>query len=88
MLSKLQKMINLELFELTNILMGMAEIGRAQFIKLMDPKKDLISKGMAICTFGKGFINDMIDSGEISGNKFSRVMLLTLFYSYTIEYEI
>lgn len=67
---------------------GMAEIGRAQFIKLMDPKKDLISKGMAICTFGKGFINDMIDAEEISGNKFSRVMLLDLFYSNTIEHGI
>lgn len=67
---------------------GMGETGRAQFIKLMDPKKDLISKGMAICTFGKGLINDMIDAEEISGNKFSRIMLLKLFYSNTIEHGI
>jgi len=66
--------------DMNRLCKGMAELGRAKFIKLMDPKKDLISKGMAICTFGKGFIEDMILADEIRGNKFSKVELLILFY--------
>lgn len=66
--------------DLKRLCSGMTELGRAKFVKLMDPKKDLISKGMAICTFGKGFIEDMILADEIRGNKFSKVELLTLFY--------
>lgn len=74
-------MATLNSTQLSRLLYGATEIGKAQFIKMMDPKKDLISIGMAICTFGKGFIDDMIMADEISGTKFSKVELLILFYS-------
>lgn len=70
----------LSLNQLKRLCSGSAELGAAQFTKSIYPKKDLISKGKAIMTFGNDFIEDMYTAKEISGTILSRVKLLTLLY--------
>lgn len=75
----------LTLNQLSRLTKGSAELGAARLAKSLNPKNDLISKGKAICTYGNGFIEDMLISKEISGTKFSKIELLTLLYGKYIH---
>lgn len=51
-------MIHLELYELKNLCKDMAELGAANYAKILSPAKDLISQREAYRQFGEARVKD------------------------------
>lgn len=56
-------MITLELYELKNLCMDMAELGAANYAKILSPGKDLISQRNAYKDFGEARVKRWIHQG-------------------------
>lgn len=62
-------MIQLELYELKNLCKDMAELGAANYAKMLYPAKDIISQREAFRQFGEARVKDWIRRGLISGTR-------------------
>lgn len=62
-------MIQLELYELKNLCKDMAELGAANYAKMLYPAKDLISQREAFRQFGEARVKDWIRRDLISGTR-------------------
>ena len=81
-------MITLEFYELKNLCMEMAELGAANYAKLMAPAKDLISQRNAYRDYGEARVKrwvhqemvNTVRSGNASRSKvlYSRAELMAL----------
>ncbi len=81
-------MITLEFYELKNLCMEMAELGAANYAKLMAPAKDLISQRNAYRDYGEARVKRWVHQGMVntvrSGNAsrskvlYSRAELMAL----------
>lgn len=58
-------MITLELYELKNLCMEMAELGAANYAKILSPAKDLISQRNAYKDFGEARVKRWVHQGLI-----------------------
>lgn len=62
-------MIQLELYELKNLCKDMAELGAANYAKLLYPAKDLISQREAFRQFGEARVKDWKRRDLITGTR-------------------
>ncbi len=59
-------MITLDLYEFKNICMEMAELGAANYAKMMSPANDSISQRAAYREFGEARVKRWVSSGLVS----------------------
>lgn len=59
-------MITLELYELKNLCKDMAELGAANYAKMLFPAKDLISQREAYRVFGEARVKDWVRRGLVN----------------------
>lgn len=59
-------MITLELYELKNLCKDMAELGAANYAKMLFPAKDLISQREAYRQFGEACVKDWLHRGLVN----------------------
>lgn len=81
-------MITLELYELKNLCKDMAELGAANYAKMLFPAKDLISQREAYKQFGEARVKDWLKrelinwvrngSGQKSKKLYSRAELMAV----------
>lgn len=76
-------MIQLELYELKNLCKDMAELGAANYAKLLYPAKDLISQREAFRQFGEARVKDWIRRGLITGTRNGTGKSSKILYSRT-----
>ena len=62
-------MIQLELYELKNLCMQMAELGAAQFVKQTKPGEDLISQREAYRLFQETRVKRWVAKGMVAGSR-------------------
>lgn len=91
-------MITLELYELKNLCKDMAELGAANYAKMLFPAKDLISQREAYRIFGEARVKDWVRrelvnkvrNGETKNSKilYSRAELLAVEKSEKLNFYI
>lgn len=59
-------MITLELYELKNLCKDMAELGAANYAKMLSPAKDIISQREAYKLFGEARVKDWVRRGLVN----------------------
>lgn len=59
-------MITLDLYELKNLCKDMAELGAANYAKMLYPAKDLISQREAYRQFGEARVKDWLKRGLVN----------------------
>ncbi|MBQ0081125.1 MAG: hypothetical protein KBS95_06235 [Alistipes sp.] len=62
-------MVYLELYELKNLCMGMAELGAANYVKNTAPVKDVLSQREAYMCFGETRVKRWLNSGLVTAQR-------------------
>ena len=62
-------MINLELYELKNLCMEMAELGAANYVRQTSPGEDLVSQREAYRLFQETRVKRWVSKGLVSGTR-------------------
>ena len=62
-------MITLELYELKNLCMEMAELGAAQYVKQTKPGEDLVSQREAYRLFQETRVRRWVNNGVVTGTR-------------------
>jgi hypothetical protein len=75
-------MINLELYELKNICMDMAELGAANYTKILSPVKDYLSQREAYGLFGETRVKSWAKRGLLHTIRSGETIRSKILYSY------
>jgi hypothetical protein len=75
-------MITIELYELKNICMDMAELGAANYTKILSPVKDNISQRKAYELFGEARVKNWAKRGLLHTIRSGETIRSKILYSY------
>lgn len=74
-------MINLDLYDIKNICMDMAELGAANYAKMTTPGEDILSQRQAYRQFGESRVKRWVDDGIVAKVRVGKTKQSKIIYS-------